>query len=303
MTNSERLPALPLEAWEETKKTLHLYLQVVGKIKLANTPRKNHWWFVTFYLGPRGVRTSPMPHGDLTFEVAFDFVDHHVEMLTSEGGRREIALRDGLTVADFYRQVVDGLAELGVRVDILARPYDHPYKDLFENCTTYHTYDPAWVNRFRRALAWIDQVFKEFSGRFTGKVSPTQLFWHSFDLATARYSGRETPMDGGTRADRDAYSHEVISAGFWAGDDNVREASFYCYTYPAPEGIADEPLQPAAARWVESNGSPMALLSYDAVRTADNPRQALLDFLESTYQAGARRAGWDRERFAVRDLT
>ncbi|MCB0723703.1 MAG: hypothetical protein KDC73_03305 [Ignavibacteriae bacterium] len=301
MTNNS-LPALPLEEWESTKDTLHLYLQIVGKIRLALAPRKNHWWFITFYVTSRGLETSPIPYKDFTFNIHFNFIEHKLIVTTSRGEKSEFPLEDGLTVAKFYKNLFDILNEYGIDVSILAKPYDNKSTEPFATDTAHSSYDKDYVNRFWHILVFVDEVFKEFSGRFNGKVSPVQLFWHSFDLAVTRFSGREAQMEGGRISDREAYSHEVISAGFWAGDANMREAAFYSYTYPSPEGLDKEPISPKEAFWMDANGSPMAIYKYGDLLQESDPRRSLLSFLESTYDAGAKLADWDVEKFKVRPL-
>lgn len=301
------LPDLPLAAWEETKTTLHLYMQIVGKIRLQMTPRKNHWWYVTLYVSPRGFTTHAIPYADglQTFEITFDLRRHQVEVITSQGQAGQVPLQDGLSVAEFYRALLTTLQECGISVNILDKPYDVPGVETpFSTNTANRSYQREYVERYWRIMMWVDGVFKAFSGRSYSKTSPVHLYWHSLDLAVTRFSGKKGPaMSPEARiSDKDAYSHEVISFGFWAGDPNVRGAAFYSYTYPAPAGIDQEPLQPSAARWVESNGSPMALLMYDDLRAAADPRQALLDFMESAYQAGAKLADWDVDAMRVPPL-
>ena len=302
-SNHEIFPALPLEEWEPTKDTLHLYLQIVGKIRLALAPRKNHWWFITFYVSPEGLTTSAIPYGHFTFEIKFDFQQHKLIINTNRGRSRSIELRNGLSVAEFYYQLFAHLKDLGIEAKIIAEPYDHKCKEPFAICKSYASYDSEYVHRFWQILVQIDMIFKEFSGRFYGKTSSVQLYWHHMDLVVTRFSGRRGPKrEGGTVADKDAYSHEVVSAGFWAGDDQVREPAFYCYTYPAPKGLEEEPLAPASARWIDSNGSPMAFMIYNDLRQDQDPKNGLLEFLESSYLAGANRAGWDIEDLKVQPL-
>jgi hypothetical protein len=300
------LPELPLAAWQDTKTTLHLFAQIVGKVRMALYPKQNHWWHVTFYVSARGLTTGPMPAGDQLLEIEFDFVDHNLELRSSTGQIRAIRLYDGLTVAEFYEELMLCLEELGAEVAIVARPYDPERVGSaipFAGDNEHSRYQAEYAERFWRILAWIDTVYHRFAGRFTGKASPVHLFWHSFDIAYARFSGREAPREGGTRADREAYSHEVIAVGFWAGDANMPAPSFYSYTYPEPEGLAEEPLAPEDAFWADLGASHMALLPYDAVRQAPDPEEALLSFLQSVYQAGASRAGWDLAALARKDAT
>ncbi len=292
---------IPLEAWRQTKNTLHLYLQIVGKIRLTMHPRINHWWHVPLYVSPRGLTTRTIPHEGGSFEIEFDFRDHELKIRTSGGHSEDFALYDGLTVADFYSSIFSNLAKLGIEPNIKALPYEAPSKIPFAEDTENSSYDKEYVERFHKTLVAVDDVFEEFRGRFTGKSTPVHLFWHSFDLALTRFSGkRVTPREGAGMVEREAYSHEVISFGFWFGDDKVPAPAFYSYTAPEPAGLADEPLSPASASWQEANGSHMALLMYESVRTADDPRAAALDFLESAYKAGAKAAGWDVEEFRIK---
>ncbi len=289
------LPSLPLEEWEPTKETLHRHCQVVGKIRMELSPPRNHWWHVTLYVTSRGLATGPIPHPSGTFEISFDLLENRLEVLTSEEGEFSFAL-DDLPVADFYGSLLGGLRSLGIDVSINTSPFDlddqHP---LYEN-TLHCVCNREHVRRYHRMLSWVDQAFKKYAGRFNGKESPVHLFWHSFDLAVARFSGRRAPeRPGADRVTREAYSHEVISCGFWAGDDNVREPAFYSYTAPEPEGLTEQPLEPEAAFWTPEGGT--ALLMYEDVRKSDSPRDTLLAFLESTYLAGAQTAGWDVEAF------
>ncbi len=295
-----KLPSLPLTEWEETKNTLHLYLQIAGKIRLKLMPRKNHWWHVTLYVTSRGITTGPMPYQGRTLELHFNFIEHVLEIISSEGKTRQIPLHDGLSVAQFYQQVFSALGELNFKVKILAKPYDINSKISFAEDFEHHHYNPEQVQNYWYALAQIDQIFKEFSGRFYGKTCPVQIYWHHFDLTFTRFSGKKVPLNPeASMVEKDAYSHEVISFGFWPGDDLVREPAFYSYTAPLPTGIDQEKLKPAAAKWVLSNNSPMAYLSYEDFRQQPDPKEALLAFLESAYQAGAKRANWPIEELTV----
>lgn len=296
-------PDIPLEAWRATKNTLHLYAQIVGKIRLAMHPRINHWWHVTLYVGPRGLTTRAIPFAGASFEIEFDLIDHALVIKTSDGRQEDFALFDGLTVADFYASLFSNLAKLGIVPAIKAIPYEAPSTTPFAEDTANKSYDKEYIERYHRTLIAVDDIFEEFRGRFVGKSTPVHVFWHSFDLALTRFSGKEAPPREGARmVDREAYSHEVISFGFWFGDDNVPAPAFYSYTAPEPEGLADEPLSPASAAWQEVHGSHMALLMYDDVRKSSDPRQTVLEFLESAYQAGAKRAGWDIGQFNLKPL-
>ena len=302
------LPQLPLEAWERSKKTLHLYQQIVGKVRLQLAPRRNHWWNITLYLSPKGLTTGPVPAGDgyNTFEIIFNFLEHRLELVASDGFSRAFELADGLSVAQFYEKLRSVLAEAGLKVSILARPFDVPgITEPFSKLTDYASYQKEYVERFWRILLWVDGVFREFSGRFYGKTCPVHLYWHHMDLAVSRFSGKKGPAMPADRGpvEKDAYSHEVVGFGFWAGDDQVRQPAFYAYSYPSPDGLARKPLAPQAAKWIENNGSPTATLFYDDLRKENNPRAALLDFLESVYQAVAGLAGWDVEQLKVPPLS
>lgn len=297
-------PEIPLDAWRATKNTLHLYLQIVGKIRLKTHPRINHWWHVPLYVTPRGLSTRTIPYVGGSFEIEFDFKDHELKMRTSDGRVEDFALYDGLTVADFYASVFANLAKLGIKPEIKAVPYEAPSTTPFADDHENKSYDKEYVERFHQILVAVDDIFEEFRGRFTGKSTPVHLFWHSFDLALTRFSGRPAPpMPEANMVTREAYSHEVISFGFWFGDDkpnSVAAPAFYSYTAPTPEGLADEPLRPDSAFWTTDGG--MALLMYDDMRNADDPRAVVLDFLESAYHTGSNRADWPRDDFVLRPL-
>ena len=294
LTETE-LPALPLEEWRPTKETLHRYAQIVGKVRLEHSPYRNHWWHVPLYVYPRGLAARHMFSGDLPFEVSFDLISHELEVLSGAGDRAAFALEDGLSVASFYRKLLAAFEYLGVDVDLNdPTPFDLDDDRHFEADTEHASYDEEYVERYRRVLAWVDHVFREFSSRFNGKTSPVQLYWHSFDLAVTRFSGRRAPLpEDADLLTREGYSHEVISFGFWPGDANVPEPAFYSYTAPAPEDLTEQPLSPASASW--QGGS--AMLPYEAVRGSESPKDTLLEFLESAYQAGAKTANWDIEDF------
>jgi hypothetical protein len=290
------LPALPYAEWRETKDTLHLWVQIVGKVKLATTPPRNHWWNVPLYVDARGLTTRALRRGDVTFSVDFDFVDHRLVVRTSGGGVESFALQDGLSVAEFDRRFHGLLEAFGIDVEILETPFGVPMTTPFPDDREHASYQRDYVESWWQALAWTEDVLVEFSARFAGKCSPVHLFWHSLDLATTRFSGRPAPdLAGADPVTREAYSAELISFGFWAGDETTREAAFYSYTHPEPEGLREQQLAPASARWVEQGAGCLALLTYDDVRRSADPRAALLEFLESAYRAGASLAGWDRE--------
>jgi hypothetical protein len=288
------LPPLPLEQWEPTKDTLHLWIQIVGKVKMASLPPKNHWWHVPLYVGVRGLTTRVLHSADGTaFEIQLDFVDHRLVVETA-GATRSFELVDGLSVADFDARLHAALGELDVK--ILEQPYGLPTMTTpFREDSEHASYDADAVERFWRVLDWSAGVLEEFSGWYCGKQSPVHLFWHGLDLAVTRFSGRRAPaMPDADHVTQEAYTHEVVSFGFWAGDQNVREPTYYSYTLPEPPGLRDRQLSPAEAFWADQGTGSLARLPYEVVRTADDPRQTLLEFLESAYEAGADAAGWDR---------
>ena len=284
-----RLPDLPLEEWEDTKETLHRYCQIVGKVRMELSPFRNHWWHVTLYVTPRGLTTGPIPYAAGTFDISFDLLDSRLVITTGEGTGFDFPI-DDLPVAQFYGKLFEGLDSLGIEASINANPFDLDDEHSLESNTYHSACVPSYVRRYHHALSWIDQVFKEFAGRFNGKQSPVHLYWHSFDLAVTRFSGRRAPQGEVDPVTREAYSHEVISFGFWAGDENLREPAFYSYTAPEPDGLTKEPLEPKSASWQEGG---MALLPYELVRKSDSPKDTLLGFMESAYAAGAKTAGWD----------
>lgn len=291
-------PDIPLEAWRPTKNTLHLYCQIVGKIRLAMHPRINHWWHVPLYVTPRGLSTRTIPFADGNFEIEFDFHDHRLVITTNGGKTEDFALYDGLTVADFYSSLFKNLAKLGIEPKIKPIPYEAPSTTPFPDDTENKSYDKQYVERFHETLVTIDHILNEFRGRFCGKSTPVHMFWHSFDLALTRFSGKRVPpREGAGMVEREAYSHEVISFGFWFGDDKVPAPAFYSYTAPEPAGLAEEPLSPPSAQWAEANGAHLALQMYEDARNSADPRAVVLEFLESAYQAGAKLAGWNVDDF------
>jgi hypothetical protein len=293
----ELFPPMPLAEWRDTKETLHRFAQVVGKIRLAASVRRNHWWNVPFHLTGRGITTRPMGQvdGNPVFTIDFDFVDHQLVVARLDGRAESFPLV-GQSVASFHERTLAALATLGVRVDIaIPRPFDLPDTARpFAEDTEHATYDPAHANRYWKILSQVALALEEFAAGFSGKASPVHHFWHTFDIAHSRFSGRR--IDRSAQIDpvtREAYSRELISFGFWFGDDTFTEPAFYSYTAPEPEGLAGEPLTPASARWVPHRDSHLAVLPYDAARAESDPRGAVLAFYESAYQAGAARAGWD----------
>jgi len=295
-------PALPAQAWVESLETLHMWTQIVGKVRLAQSPWVNHSLHVTLYANARGLGTSPIPHGERIFEIDFDFIDHALRISTDDGRVRSLAL-EPQTTADFHARLMTTLDDLGLTVKIHGRPNEVEEAIPFAEDRTHAAYDAAAVQRFWRALSQVDRVLKAFRARFIGKVSPVHFFWGSFDHAVTRFSGRTAPEHPGgfpnmpDRITREAYSHEVSSAGFWPGGRSG-EAFFYSYAYPTPGGFADAAPRPEAASWNPELGE--FVLPYESVRTAASPDGALMAFLESTYDAAARCAGWDREAFEQR---
>ena len=289
------LPALPLGDWEPTRDTLHLWLQIVGKVRMASTAPRNHWWHVPLYVDVRGLTTRRMhADGGVAFEIDFDFVNHRLLTSTSLGDVESFELVDGLSVAEFDEKLHARLAGLGLDVTIREAPFGLPTTTPFPADRKHAAYDRDAVERFWHILEWTDEVLEEFSGWYCGKTSPVHLFWHSFDLAVTRFGGPRAPVPPGTDpVNAETYSHEVVSFGFWPGDREVREPMYYSYTAPEPAGLRERTLRPDEAAWTERQGGSLALLPYDAVRRAPDPKAALLAFLESTYQAGAGASGWD----------
>jgi hypothetical protein len=290
-------PSLPLAEWKDTLETLHRWTQIVGKTRLALAPPVNHSWHVTLYLTARGLGTSPMPYGDRTLEVEFDFVDHML-VLWAGDATRTLALAPR-TVADFYLEYTTQLNSLGIRVPIRPVPSEMGDTLPFPEDQQHRSYDGDAAQRCWRILSRANQVFQEFRGRFLGKCSPVHFFWGAFDLACTRFSGRPAPVHPGgvpnlpDRVVREAYSHECISAGWWPGGGPVAEPAFYAYAYPEPPGFAYAEVQPTQAYY--SPDLHEFVLPYQAVLTANQPEGMLLDFLQSTYQAGAVLGGWDRQ--------
>jgi hypothetical protein len=291
-------PSLPFAAWKDTCATLHLWTQIAGKIRLSKTPWLNHAWHVTLYVWARGLTTGPIPDGARTFQIDFDFIDHVLWVRISDGHFRQLMLRP-MPVAEFYADMMIAFKELGVAVKINTMPNEIPDAIPFDQDTTHASYDPDYANRFWRALLATHKVFSHFRTGFLGKVSPVHFFWGSNDLAVTRFSGRTAPRHPGGVPNlpnvvaQEAYSHEVSSAGFWPGSPGpVDFPAFYSYAYPAPEGFAAAKVKPKDAYFSKELGE--FILPYDAVRTAANPERALMEFLQSTYDAAADLAKWDR---------
>ena len=300
MSNSHGVPwpELPTAAWRDTYETLHLWTQIVGKIRLARTPWLNHSWHVVLYVTARGLTTSPIQDGTRTFQIDFDFIDHALLISTSDGRTRQFALA-GKSVASFYAAVTADLAELGIRVAIDEMPSELPEPICFSQDNEHASYDPDAVRRFLQILVHADRVFKQFRTGFLGKASPVHFFWGSFDLAVTRFSGRRAPRHPGgvphlpDEVASEAYSHEESSAGFWPGSGAIDYPAFYCYAYPEPAGFRTAQVRPEAAFFSEALGE--FILPYDAVRNAAQPDQVLLEFLQSSYEAAANAAKWDRD--------
>ncbi len=267
-------------------------------------PRKNHWWNITLFVNPKGISTQTISNGSDSFEIQFNFINHTLEVFSSTGQSGAFELYDGLTVADFYNKLLETLTRLHIDIKIVDHPYslpdEHPMTTPFNQITEYHSYDKEYINRYWKIILWVNNVLTNFSGRYYGKTCPVHIYWHHMDLTVTRFSGKKLPLpEGMSIPNKDAYSHEVISFGFWVGDEKVPAPAFYSYTYPSPEGLQHTPLKPAAASWQMSNGSPMALLMYDDIRNEADPEQLLLDFLESAYSAGAKLAHWNIEDLKV----
>jgi hypothetical protein len=291
-------PDLPLAGWRDTCETLHLWTQIVGKVRYARSPWLNHSWHVALYVTARGLTTSPIADGTRTFQIDFDFISHSLRISTSDGAERQFAL-SGNSVASFYESVMAALAELGIRVAIDEMPNELPDPIRFSQDSRHASYDAGAARNFFQVLLNSDRVFKQFRTGFIGKASPVHFFWGSFDLAVTRFSGRRAPKHPGGVPNLpdavacEAYSHEVSSAGFWPGSGAIDYPAFYSYAYPEPAGYRAAKVQPVAASFNETLGE--FILPYDAVRTASDPDQALLEFLQSTYDAAANAGKWDRD--------
>lgn len=292
---AESWPALPLEAWQDTYATLHMWTQIVGKIRLSLAPMLNHWWQVPLYVTTRGLTTSPIPHGARVFQMDFDFLAHELAITTDLGQRRALSL-EPRSVADFYRATMDALRSLGIKPSIWTTPVEVAERIPFEHDERHASYEPASAQRFWRALVQVDRVLKLFRARFLGKASPVHFFWGAFDMAVTRFSGRPAPRHPGAPnvarfVAEEAYSHEVSSCGFWPGA-GLGEPAFYAYAYPEPEGFAAQPAGPEEAYYHPELRE--FILPYEAVRRAPSPEGHLLAFLQATYEAAADLAGWDR---------
>jgi Family of unknown function (DUF5996) len=291
------LPSLPLAEWQDTYTTLHLWTQIVGKIRLALSPSVNHWWHSTLYVTPRGLTTGTMPYKTRSVEIRFDFIDHQLHIESSDGATQTVELMPR-SVADFYQAVMAALKAINIEVRIWTMPQEIANPILFDQDDEHITYDPESAQRFWQILVQTDRILRTFRSNFVGKSSPVHFFWGSFDLALTRFSGRTAPQHPGGvpgMADwvtREAYSHEVSSCGFWAGDQAVTEAVFYAYAYPEPESFQTYPIQPEEAFYNAQLRE--FILPYEIVRQAADPEAMLLTFLQSTYEAAANLAHWDR---------
>jgi hypothetical protein len=281
-----------LKDWKDTCATLHMWSQIVGKVRLVQSPLVNHWWQVPLYVTPRGLTTSAIPYQNDSFKVDFDFIDHHLIVETSDGAVKKMLL-EPKAVADFYEEFMDLLRSLNLEVKIYTTPVEVPDPIPFTEDRQHTSYDPEYANRFWRALLQVDRVFQQFRSGFIGKCSPVHFFWGSFDLAVTRFSGRRAPeREGADLITREAYSHEVISHGFWPGGGAIDDAAFYSYTAPEPPALKDAKIRPAEAFY--SKDMSEFILMYDDVRKAADPDRTLLDFMQSTYEAGADLAKWNR---------
>jgi hypothetical protein len=289
----ESWPTLPLHSWKDTYATLHLWTQIVGKVRLALTPLMNHWWNVPLYVTARGLTTSRIPYGGRSFELRFDFVQHQLVLETSDGLAKTLPLAPR-SVADFYQEFMKMLRSGQIEVKIWRMPVEIPNPIAFDQDRVHASYDPKSVEKFWRILLSVDSVFNQFRAAFIGKSSPVHFFWGSFDLAVTRFSGRRAPeRPGADVLMLEAYSHEVSSVGFWPGSGDVRGPAFYCYAVPEPEGFKQSRVRPEAAFYSRQLGE--FLLMYDEVRTSTSPSRSLLDFCQSTYEAGAVLGKWDRD--------
>ena len=285
-------PSLPLKQWKDTCATLHMWTQIVGKIRAEFTPLLNHWWNVPLYVNARGLTTSLIPYGDRPFEISFDFLAHELVLQVSDGARAALPLSP-MSVADFFQKVMDMARSNGIQVNIWPMPVEVPDPIQFGRDVVHSSYDPQAVRKFRKILLNVQSVFEDFRSNFIGKCSPIHFFWGSFDLAVTRFSGRRAPERlGADPVTREAYSHEVSSVGFWPGSGNDGDPAFYSYTAPEPPGFSGWPVRPAATRY--DGQLREFILMYDEVQRSASPRATLLDFCQSTYEAGATLGKWDR---------
>ena len=296
LDSAEAWPSLPFDSWKDTFATLHMWLQMVGKVRMALTPRLNHWWNVVLYVSPRGLTTSAMSHGERDFEMEFDFLDHQLHIRASDGSAHHLALAPR-TVADFYRELMATLKSMGLDVKIWKMPVEIPDPIPFDRDTTHASYDAAAAHKFWRILLSVEAVFQQFRAQFIGKSSPVHFFWGACDLAVTRFSGRRAPERNDAdpvlrKIMREAYSHEVLSAGWWPGNNQFPAPAFYVYGAPEPPGFGQQPVRPRQVAYNKELGE--FILLYEDVRRAPSPSTALMQFLESTYEAGANLGKWDR---------
>jgi hypothetical protein len=297
-------PSLDLEAWKDTCATLHLWTQIVGKIRLVRSPWVNHSWHVTLYVTARGLTTSPIPYGTRTFQIDFDFISHRLTIESSDGGMSAIPLQPQ-SVAVFYERLMEEMGKLDLHVQIQKKPNEIVDPIRFDQDESHTAYDHEYANRFWRVLVQADRVFKQFRARFIGKCSPVHFFWGAPDLAVTRFSGRRAPEHPGgvtnlsDRVTREAYSHEVSSCGFWPGGGAILYPAFYSYPYPEPDGFSKALVKPNAAFY--STDLHEFILAYDVVRQSESPDQTLLDFLQTTYEAAANLGGWNRNALERRE--
>lgn len=301
------LPDLHYKGREKQKLTLHLFFQIMGKIRMSFSPRKNHWWYITLYVDTKGFTTGPVPFGEgfETFSLLLNVQQHRLEVTTSEGEEAFFDISEEISVADYYLQLKGILNGFRIDPEIVDKPFDLNIDNRFEELHDIREYNLDYVQRYWKVMLWATNVFKTFSGRFYGKTCPVHLYWHSMDLAVTRFSGKRAPkMPSEARiSDKDAYSHECISFGFWPGDPNIPKAAFYSYTSPAPKGIEKTELGPTEAKWVENNGSWLAILPYEELTRKDNPAEVLLNFMENAYLAGANLLNWNVEDLKVPPLS
>jgi len=290
---AETWPRLPMKEWQDTYDTLHMWTQIVGKIRMVSSPLINHWWEVALYVTPRGLTTSAIPHGRRSFEIAFDFIDHRLLVQTSEGAVRDLALATK-SVATFYRELMALLHSLDINVEINPIPQEYPNRTPFDQDEAHASYDKDYAQRHWRILVQADRLMKEFRSSFIGKCSPVHFFWGSFDMAVTRFSGRTAPANPKAGPiTREAYSHEVSSCGFWPGSGNIEDPAFYAYCAPEPPGYKESPLIPAPAFYNPPTSG--YILMYDEVRSSKDPDRLVLDFFQKTYEAGAILGKWDRD--------
>ncbi len=286
-------PPLPLESWKDTYATLHMWTQMIGKVRLRLTPLVNHWWNVPLYVSARGLSTSLIPYSQRAFELWFDFIGHRLVLETSDGISKSLALKPQ-SVAEFYHELMEVLRSAGIEVKIWRTPVEIPNPIPFDEDRVHASYDPASVEKFWHILLSVDAVFTQFRAGFVGKSSPVHFFWGSFDLAVSRFSGRLAPeRPGADFMTREAYSHEVSSVGFWPGAGDIKDAAFYSYTVPEPKGFKEARVRPASAYYQKQASE--FLLMYEDLRKSESPTAALLDFCQSTYEAGASLGNWDRK--------